>query len=86
MLDVIKYTFFALWYCVSLDFILTLDDILLYLPEEHCDLFIAPNKAHYNEDLQRLNQAKVLAFENIEYVFTAHFGIFKNIRFYRWWF
>ena len=48
------------------------------------DLFISPDKAFYNEDLQWLNQAKILAFEDVEYIFTAHFGIFKNIKFYRW--
>jgi len=50
------------------------------------DLFISPKLAYYNADLQYMNQMKVLEFENIEYVFTSHFGIFKNIKFYRWWF
>jgi len=50
------------------------------------DLFISPKLAYYNEDLQRLNQAKVLEIESVGYVFTSHFGIFKAINFYRWWF
>ena len=50
------------------------------------DLFVSPNLAYYDEELQRLNQEKVLEIESVEYVFTGHFGLFRNVSFFRWWF
>ena len=50
------------------------------------DLLINPNKARYDSELQRVNIEKALGIDGIEYVFTGHFGLFKNIRLFRWWF
>jgi len=50
------------------------------------DLFVNPNFARYNTELQMLNREKVLEIDEAEYVFTGHFGLFKNVRFFRWWF
>jgi len=49
------------------------------------DLLINPRLARYNEELQRYYIAKVLGIEGVQYVFTGHFGLFRNIRFFRWW-
>ena len=49
------------------------------------DLLINPRLAYYNEDFQRLNLEMALNMEGVEYVFTGHFGLFRNIRFFRWW-
>ena len=47
------------------------------------DLLINPNKARYDKELQRLNVEKALGIDGVEYIFTGHFGLFKNIRFFR---
>ena len=49
------------------------------------DLLINPRFARYNEELQRLHVEKTLAIESVEYVFTGHFGLFRNVAFFRWW-
>jgi len=29
---------------------------------------------------------EMLALNGVEYIFTGHFGLFKSIRFFQWWF
>ena len=50
------------------------------------DLFVNPNFAQYSTESQILNRKKVLELDEVECVFTGHFGLFKNVRFFRWWF
>jgi len=50
------------------------------------DLFVNLNLAYYNAQLQRLSQEKVLGLDNVEYVFTGHFGLFRGFWFFRWWY
>ena len=49
------------------------------------DLFISPRLSRYSEELQIENQENVLGINEVEYVFTGHFGLFKNAGFFRWW-
>ena len=49
------------------------------------DLLVNPRLAYYDEELQRFYIEKILGMENVSYVFNGHFGIFINIRFFRWW-
>jgi len=48
------------------------------------DLFINPNLARYDTELQVLHRNMILGIEEIEYIFTGHFGLFKDARFFRW--
>ena len=50
------------------------------------DLFVNSNFARYSTELQLLNREKVLEIYKSEYVFTGHFGLFKSVGFFRWWF
>ena len=50
------------------------------------DLFINPNKARYDAELQKSNIEKALGINDVEYIFTGHFGLFKDIRMFRWLF
>ena len=54
------------------------------------DLFVTTNDSpfekRHDKDLQLLYREKMLELENAEYVFTGHFGLFKNICFFKWWF
>ena len=50
------------------------------------DLFVNPNFAYYDRELQIHYQEYVLGLDSVEYIFTAHFGLFRNVRFFRWWF
>jgi len=45
------------------------------------DAFFNPR---YDRDLHAISREKVLGIEGVEYVFTGHFGLFKNVRFFRW--
>ena len=49
------------------------------------DLLVNPRLAYYDEGLQRFHIERMLAMEDVSYVFTGHFGLFRNIRFFRWW-
>ena len=56
------------------------------------DLFVTtnnpppPNPKRYSAELQLFHREQMLGIEGVEYVFTGHFGLFKDIRFYRlWW-
>jgi len=49
------------------------------------DLLVNPRLAYYDEELQRFHIERMLAIENVSYVFTGHFGLLRNIRFFRWW-
>jgi len=55
------------------------------------DLFVTtndpppPNPKRYDKELQLLYREKILGIDGVEYVFTGHFGLFKDIRFFRWW-
>ena len=57
------------------------DDRYLFLG----DLLVNPRLAYYDEGLQRFHIERMLAMEDVSYVFTGHFGLFRNIRFFRWW-
>jgi glyoxylase-like metal-dependent hydrolase (beta-lactamase superfamily II) len=48
------------------------------------DLLVNPGFARYSTELQIINRENVLRLDGVEYVFTAHFGLFKNIRFFQW--
>ena len=54
------------------------------------DLFVTtndpppPNPKRYNKELQLLYREQMLGIDGVEYVFTGHFGLFKDIRFFRW--
>ena len=48
------------------------------------DLFVNPNRARYDAELQKKNQSHVLGLNGIEYVFNGHFGLVKDIRIYKW--
>jgi len=56
------------------------------------DLFVStndpppPNPRRYDKDLQLEYRKEMLALNGVEYVFSGHFGLFKSIRFYQWWF
>jgi len=50
------------------------------------DLLINPQLARYDEELQRFYVEKVFEIESVRYVFSGHFGLFRNVRFFRWWF
>ena len=50
------------------------------------DLFVNPRLARYNEELQRYHMTNILEMESVEYVFTGHFGLFRSIGFFRWWY
>jgi len=50
------------------------------------DLFVNPNLARYDRELQIFYQTKILEMEGVQYVFTGHFGLFKSIRLFHWWF
>jgi len=50
------------------------------------DLFINPNLARYDTELQVLHRNMVLDIDGVEYIFTGHFGLFKDVRFFRWWY
>ena len=49
------------------------------------DLLINLRLARYDEELQRINIEKMLRMEGVQYVFTGHFGLFRDVRFFRWW-
>jgi len=47
------------------------------------DAFFNPR---YDRELHAISKTKILETEGVEWVFTGHFGLFKDIRFFRWWF
>lgn len=49
------------------------------------DLLVNPRLAYYSEKLQRVHMEKMLTLEGVAYVFNGHFGLFRNIRIFRWW-
>jgi len=54
------------------------------------DLFVTTNDSpfekRYDKGVQLEYREKMLAIESVEYVFTGHFGFFKDVSFFRWWF
>ena len=46
----------------------------------------SPFEARYDKDLQLAYREEMLNLEGVEYVFTGHFGLFKDVRFFRWWY
>jgi len=44
-----------------------------------------PIPKRYDKDLQLLYREKILDMDEVEYVFTGHFGLFKDVRLFRWW-
>ena len=54
------------------------------------DLFItindSPFEERYNKAMQLEYRKIVLGLDGVDYVFTGHFGLFKDARLYRWWF
>ena len=48
------------------------------------NLFLALNGAQQCAELQVLSRENVLGIDSVEYVFTGHFGLFRNVRFFRW--
>lgn len=48
------------------------------------DLFVSLNNAQ-DKELQIISRENVLGINGVEYIFTGHFGLFKDIRFFRWW-
>jgi glyoxylase-like metal-dependent hydrolase (beta-lactamase superfamily II) len=43
------------------------------------DLLVPPNTARYSAELQITNKEKVLGINEVEYVFSGHFGLFKDV-------
>ena len=48
------------------------------------DLFVNPNFARYDRELQIYHQQRVLEIDGLERIFTGHFNLFRGIWFYRW--
>ena len=48
------------------------------------DLLVNPRLAYYDEELQKFHIERMLTMEGVSYVFNGHFGLFRNIRFFRW--
>ena len=48
------------------------------------DLLSPAHTARYREELQISNREKVLGTEGAEYVFNGHFGLIKDVGFFRW--
>jgi len=44
-----------------------------------------PNPKRYDKDSQLLYRKVMLEMDDVAYVFTGHFGLFKDVRFFRWW-
>jgi len=49
------------------------------------DLYVTPDLARYDKELQILYREKMLGIDGVEYIFTGHFGLFKDVGFFRWW-
>jgi hydrolase len=53
------------------------------------DLFVTTNDSpfekRYSKDLQLEYRKTMMGINGVEYVFTGHFGLFKNIGFFRWY-
>jgi len=45
-----------------------------------------PNPKRYDRELQLFYREQMLRLESVEYVFKGHFGLFKDISFFRWWY
>ena len=39
----------------------------------------------YNTELRLLHIENILEMDEVKYIFTGHFGLFKDIKFFRWW-
>jgi len=54
------------------------------------DLFVTTNDSpfeeRYDKDWQLECREKMLELEDVEYIFTGHFGLFKDVEFFRRWF
>jgi len=54
------------------------------------DLFVTTNDSpfekRYDSNMQLSYRKEMLGIDGVEYVFTSHFGLFKDIRFFRRWF
>lgn len=48
------------------------------------DLLVTLNNAQ-DKELQESSRENVLSIDGVEYIFTGHFGLFKNFRFFQWW-
>ena len=48
------------------------------------DLFVNPNFARYDRELQIYHQQSVLEIDGLEYIFTGHFNLFRGVLFYKW--
>jgi glyoxylase-like metal-dependent hydrolase (beta-lactamase superfamily II) len=49
------------------------------------DLLVTLNNAQ-DRELQTQSRKSVLSIDSVEYVFNGHFGFFKDVRLFRWWF
>ena len=72
----------------------TIDSVCYLVDGKHLfvgDLFVTtndpppPNSKRYDSDLQLFYREKMLEIEGVQYVFTGHFGLFKDVRFFRLW-
>ena len=54
------------------------------------DLFVtindSPFENRFDKDMQLEYREKILGIDGVEYIFTGHFGLFKDAGFFRWWF
>ena len=71
----------------------TIDSVCYFVDGKYLfvgDLFITTNDSpfekRYDKDLQLEYREKMLDIDGVEYIFTGHFGLFKNPVFIRWWF
>ena len=44
-----------------------------------------PNPRRYDVESQLMYRENMLGLDGVKYVFTGHFGLFKDVRFFRWW-
>ena len=44
-----------------------------------------PNPKRHNVEWQLMYRERVLGLDGVEFVFSGHFGLFKDVRFFRWW-
>ena len=67
----------------------TSDSVSFLVDEKYLfvgDLFINPSLARHDSALQVLHREMILDLDEAEYIFTGHFGLFKDARFFRWWY
>jgi len=63
-----------------------IDDKYLFVGDLLVTTNDSPFEKRYDKNLQLYYRKQVLDLDGVEYVFTGHFGLFKDIQFFRWLF